>query len=92
MIDQTTAVTINAEITGVDINDGQIIAQIKGGDSVRLCGIPMNMWLREFRYLVNTFEWRSELVQQEHKQDLERLQDSLADVLRKINAKMEATA
>jgi len=92
MIDQTTALTLNADISGVDLNDGLFVANIKGGDSIRINGITMEMWLREIRYLISSFEWRSEGKQQEHKHQLELLQDSLADVLRKINAKTEAAA
>jgi len=87
MIQQTNALTIAVEPSGVDLNDGQIIVNIKGGDSVRITGIEMEMWLREIRYLVSSFEWRSTGKQQEHKNQLELLQDSLADVLQKINAK-----
>lgn len=87
MITQTTALTIAVEASGVDLNDGQITVNVKGGDSVRVTGITMDTWLREIRYLINSFEWRSEGKQQEHKQQLELIQDSLADVLRKINAK-----
>lgn len=92
MIDQTTALTLNADISGVDLNDGLFVANVKGGDCIRINGITMEMWLREIRYLISSFEWRSEGKQQEHKQQLELLQDSLADVLRKINAKTEAAA
>lgn len=92
MIEQTTALTLNAEITGVDINDGQITANVKGGDTIRITGITMETWLKEFRYVIASFEWRSEGKQQEHKQQLQLLQDSLADVLQKINSKTEASA
>ncbi|MGA0206385.1 MAG: hypothetical protein ACO3LT_01210 [Ilumatobacteraceae bacterium] len=92
MIEQTTALTLNAEIIGVDINDGQITANVKGGDTIRITGITMETWLKEIRYLVSTFEWRSVEKQQEHRQQLEQLQDSLADVLQKINAKTEVSA
>lgn len=87
MIDQTQQITINAEFIGVDINDGTFSASVKGGDSVKLSGISMDTWLQELRYVVSSFEWRSEKQQQEHKHRLELLQDSLADVLKKINAK-----
>lgn len=87
MIDQTTALTLNAEITGVDISDGLFVANVKGGDSIRVNGVTMDTWLKEIRYLVSSFEWRSEGQQTEHRHQLELLQDSLADVLAKIAAK-----
>lgn len=90
MIDQTTALTLSADVTGIDISDGLFVANIKGGDSIRVNGISMEMWLKEFRYLVSSFEWRSAEQQQQHKHQLELLQDSLADVLQKINAKEPA--
>lgn len=87
MIDQTQQITISAEFTGIDITDGAFVANVKGGDSVKLCGISMESWLQEVRYVVSSFEWRAEKQQQEHKHRLELLQDSLADVLKKINSK-----
>ena len=92
MIQQSNALTIAVDASSVDLNDGQIIVNIKGGDSVRITGIEMEMWLREIRYLVSSFEWRSAGKQQEHKNQLELLQDSLADVLQKISAKFTEEA